>query len=144
MLKLEEANRPSKSAPPWNPEVGESISGTIVASEYVETVPPWDKAITQLKLKVTVATDDGEWAIWTTQDSEIGNKDGKSKNDYVAIVDAMTAAGVEGIEEGGVLEMTRLEDIPTKRGHGAKAFTATYRPPDTSADVSDLAGTGLG
>ena len=118
--------------------VGSTIKGTIESAEIqqqrsIDNGDPlyWDDAKTQPKNQVRIVLqtderdgedDDGRRAIYVK---------GQMQN---AVRDAVIAAGVDKLEEGGTLAVQYYADgEPPKKGMNApKQYKAQYRPPEVT------------
>jgi hypothetical protein len=127
--------------------IGKTIKGTIESAEIQQqrsiddgTPLYWDDAKTQPKNQVRI--------VLQTEERENDDDDGR-RAVYVkgqmqnAVRDAVIAAGVDKLEEGGTLAVQYQSDgEPPKRGMNApKLYKAQYKPPSitpAAVAVDDL------
>lgn len=107
--------------------VGDTVRGVIVERPRVVDVDNNGKA--EKRMVVAVTQDDGETvSIWV--------KPGFSA---AAVKEALTAAGADGLVEGGTFAMKLDELRDTGKPSPAKVFKASYKPPAPSGvGVDDL------
>lgn len=114
----------------WQPEVGDTIAGTITYVGSYQRQNNWGK--TEDNLRIDLEQDDGETLIWTVVTNADVEGEGYAKRDAKAVAAAVRAAGQSKLEIGGRLGGQRLADVETKMGMG-RDFVAQYRPPAATA-----------
>lgn len=135
-------------APPsgdyWQPEVGDSVVGTITYLGEFTRENKWEK--TERNLRIDLEQDDGSNIIVTVVTNADVKGDGYAKRDAKAVAAAVRKAGEKKLLVGGRLGIKRLPDVETKMGAG-RDYGAEYKPPapDTPGvgDEGDGAVTGL-
>lgn len=109
--------------------IGEKIAGAVEAvGEFREIDGKFGKSI---QAPITVVIDGENKTLWVKKGSRLAS----------VIADAIRAAGVEELKEGGRLQVARIEDKPTDKGNPMHDFAAKYTPPVTagsSVSASDL------
>lgn len=134
--------------------VGDTITGTVVSTEvrqqtdFKTGVPEtWDNGDPKLQLVVALQTterdpadpdDDGVRNVYVK-----GSKKGGSRSLHDAVRTAVQTAGAKGLEPGGTLTVTFVdEEPPQNRGLSPrKLWSATYAAPDQAAQSGGFLGT---
>lgn len=122
----------------WQPEVGDSIKGTITFAKLMGAKPNFDGDKLEQELRVDLVDDDGEqFTIWAVVNTDVEG-DGYPSRLARAIAAAVSADGADSLEEGGTLAVVRTEDIPaTKKGRKpAKAYDAAYSKPTAKVKLA--------
>lgn len=105
--------------------VGDTIKGTLtyVPSAPTEQANKFNPGQVDKVIKLVLATDDGEKAIWPRVGSTLAG----------AIADAVRAAGCTSLEIGGTLAVRFSETEDVGKGNPMKRYVAQYKAPAAQA-----------
>lgn len=135
--------------------VGKTVTGQIISTDVRQQTDirdgsplTWDNGDAKMQLVVMLQTsersteiedDDGQRAIYVK-----GSKKAGSQSLHDAVATAVRRSGAKGLEPGGTLAMTftGTEPSQTRGFNDRKLWSASYTPPDQSAQTGDYLGTG--
>lgn len=109
--------------------IGDTIKGVICEPPRVVETPNLKDGTPEKKLVLAVQTGEDEtWSVWVRRGFMAR-----------AVNEALEAAGVDGIAEGGTIAIRYSEDRDTGKPQPAKVFVAKYQPPAApTTSVDDL------
>ena len=109
--------------------IGDTIKGVICEPPKIVETPNLNNGNLEKKLVLAVETEEGEtWSVWVRRGFMAR-----------AVNDALEAAGVSGIAEGGTIAIRYSEDRDTGKPQPAKVFVAKYQAPaPQTTSVDDL------
>lgn len=110
--------------------VGDTAHGTLVeAPRVVEHPDKFNQGKTKTSLVCNLRTDSGEVkTLWVEANKQMAT----------AVSEAVKAAGVTTIAEGGQLAVRFTETKDTGKGNPMKVFAAVYQPPAPATAIDDI------